>query len=126
MKRLWEVEHPYHCSPHDYYRPPSETLEYETIDEFLLEFGDSDIDMNYVFRWDWHTDAGESMTLDRVEIFFIKQRKGIFMPVIVTHPSRDDEPKLRKFLEKHWHLTQKLWDPFQMQEPKTLDGGNSR
>ena len=125
-KRLWEYDHQYYCSESnffvrrdsDYYNEPEESWA-----EFLEGWGKSDVDMNLVFRWDWHEldpDDYESdeekptgwsaENPDYLEIFFMLQRKGIFAPV-VCWVNKSDEPSIREWLASRWETMAAIWEP---------------
>ena len=105
MKRLWEVEHPYHCNKatwnnNNHYCHTSAT-------KFLEEFGGNDADLNYVVRWDWNTAEDGTQTFC---VYEIRQRKGFLCShqFPVTH---DDEPKLRAWLEQRYETVVANWKP---------------
>ena len=96
MKHLWEVEHPYYCNEGNYYQNGC-GQEYSTFAEFMESEGDSDIDYNLLFRWDWKEDgeycfetnaAKSSYNGDdyyrngRLLLFFMGQRKGAYLSLI--------------------------------------------
>ena len=53
MPHLWEIKHPYYCNEGNYFARESCCTEYGSWADFMEEGGDSDFDMNLVFRWDW-------------------------------------------------------------------------
>lgn len=129
MTRLWEVDHPYYCSDSNYYasgtNQPFHT--YGSWQEFYAEEGDSDLDMNLVFRWDWQRieyldddssvgraafDAkyDDNYRAYNLEIFWIGQRKGIYRGSTVA-VCRADEPAVREWLAIRWQHMRLLWDP---------------
>ena len=59
MEHLWEVEHDYYCNDGNYFSNDC-GMEFNTWSDFLSEFGDSDFDMNLLFRWDWKLDEHPS------------------------------------------------------------------
>lgn len=137
-ERLWDVDHPYYCSESNYYvgGVPRELLPHRLpfpgIDpwegftpydhqefESWADFGwkDSDPDMNLLFRWDWQTpdpddyEAGEERPPEKLELFWMLQRKGRFM--VVSFPvGRDEEPEIREWLQARFEHLLKLWTPF--------------
>lgn len=111
-KKLWEVDHPYYCSEGNYLRNGCH-FEYESWEDFLYEWGDSDPDLNLVFRWDWRegkdweVPEGEG----RLLIYIFLQRKAHHVST-ETIVSRDDEPAIRKWLEARAERIRQIWDPF--------------
>lgn len=109
--RLWEARHDYYCNEGNYYSNDC-GAEYESWADFLSEEGDSDMDMNLVFRWDWREGedweipAGQAQLL----LFWIGQRKGIYRYSRVT-VTRDDEPAIRAWLEPRFAHLKGLWEP---------------
>lgn len=123
-KRLWEVEHDYYCSEGNYLKPrdyPHD--EFESVDALLgisedifgEGFGDADMGMNLVFRWDWRTD--EDTGEERIAIFLVFQRKGFYRsigaPISSDPEKRDSEEKaLYDWLRPRWEYMRSLWEPF--------------
>lgn len=121
-RRLWEVDHPYYFDHN-----PKASPAFEGWDEFLAEFGDSEMDHNLVFRWDWRegTDwgAGDYRGDDyyrhaRLIVGFIAQRKGYCWSSTVK-VCRADEPAVRAWLEPRFRYLLEMWRPF-------VDGMESR
>jgi hypothetical protein len=53
-KHLWEVDHSYYMNEGNYFQSGMHT-EYKRWGEFIEEWGEyTDLDLNYVVRWDWH------------------------------------------------------------------------
>lgn len=58
-KHLWEYDHPYYCNEGNYLASPVRDAElncwqeYESWQDFHDDWGDTDPDLNLVFRWDW-------------------------------------------------------------------------
>lgn len=117
--RLWEVKHPYYCNLGNYYsNEPG--AEHKSWAEFIEENGDSDFDMNLVFRFDWREEDEETGDNNykgdpnyrngKLEIFWMGQRKGLYRFTVVE-VCRADEPKVLKFLKPRWEHMKKLWEP---------------
>ena len=78
----------------------------ESWEDFMEEWDTTDMDMNLVFRWDWekpqscdYDDPEEIPDHDTLRVFFMLQRKGIFMPITVS-VTETDEPAVREWLQK--------------------------
>jgi hypothetical protein len=110
--KLWEVEHPYYCSPQSYTENGTDES-FDSWREFFDEYGDSDFDMNLVFRFDWKSaDPDDGRDTDVLEVFFMQQRRGRFVPVTIA-VSRDDEPAARAWLRERYDHLKRLWTPFE-------------
>jgi len=122
QKHLWEVRHPYYCNEGNYYAPgcdqPTET--YKTFSEFLAEEGDTDADMNLLFRFDWREggDWGHGAAFNGdlyyrngvLLLFWMLQRKGLYWWTKVE-VCRADEPSVIEFLRPRLAHLLRLWEP---------------
>jgi hypothetical protein len=124
MTHLWEAKHDYYCAEGNYYAPGNQQpfLEHESFDDFLSEESDADLDMNLVFRWDWHegTDydlpefnGDENQRNGKLFIFFMGQRKGLYRWAEVD-VCRADEPKVIEYLMPRYRHLMKLWTPLNL------------
>ena len=107
LKEL-SIDHPYYCSEGNYYSNEARSR-YDTFTDFYQEMGDSDVDMNLVFRWDIHKE--DEKELYSAEIFIMHQRKGRFWPIKIDLITEEDVPKFIEYITKHWNLLKKLWKP---------------
>lgn len=116
---LWEVEHPYHMTEGNYFQNGMHTC-WSTLDGFLAEFGDSDLDYNYVVRWDWlegeDNGAGDYRGDDYyrngiLKVQFVGQRKALLYSHEIS-VCRADEPRVIEFLKPRFEYAKKLWEPF--------------
>lgn len=112
---LWEIKHPYYCNEGNYYAPGQEQPyhRYESFDGFLFEWGDADLDMNLVFRWDWKKvvddeDAPEEVR-DRLMVFIMGQRKGLYQWCEIDVTEADEEA-VRAYLMPRWEHLRRLWE----------------
>lgn len=122
QKHLWEVKHPYYCEEGQYFGNQSEykTIhEFKSWVEFIAEMGDSDMDFNLLFRWDWQ--EGEDYDLapfngdvnyrnGRLLMFFMHQRKG-FHSTSIVEVCRSDEAAIKAFLLPRLTHLKSLWEP---------------
>jgi hypothetical protein len=120
MKSLKElaVEHPYYCSGSNYYSN-EDNLHYNTWKEFSEVFMDADIDWNLCFRWDIIEDTkfvdgihDIKLGTYSMEVFIMKQRKGIFTPVKISRIFEEDVPSILEYLDKHYNRLLEMWEPF--------------
>jgi hypothetical protein len=112
---LKDYEHSYYCSGNNYYsRDPEQS--YNNWNEFIAvwdkpeDWTKDDIDYNLIFRWD--IQQNEESKEFYLELFFMKQRKGIFAPILIRNLKEDDLDSIQLLLEKHWEYLNHLWEPF--------------
>lgn len=117
-RHLWEVDHPYYCNNGNYFDNNCYT-EYETWSNFNEEFGNSDIDYNLVFRFDWKEgedhdaeayNGNDSYRNGFLDIYILGQRKGLFTAHRVFI-CRADEPSVIEFLKPRLERIKQLWEP---------------
>lgn len=117
-RHLWEVDHSYYCNLGNYFSNDC-FAEYKSWAEFIAEEGDSDMDYNLVFRWDWHEgedhDAGEYNGDDNYRngkfyVFWMGQRKGLYRYSEVE-VCRADEPAIIEWLKPRLAHLVSLWLP---------------
>lgn len=114
MTHLWEIDHPYYCNQGNYYAPGMDqpTEHYDSWSHFFDDEGDSDFDMNLVFRWDWRkADPNEENwgnEKDVLLIFWMGQRKGLYRWTDIDITDAD-EPAVKEWLSKRWQYLTLLW-----------------
>lgn len=101
MASLRGADHPYYATHGNYYSNEC-YAEYEGWDDFLESEGDSDPDLNLVYRWDWHG--------NQLSIFYVGQRKALHRSALVSVDSTD-EPRIREWLELRWETIVRNWWP---------------
>lgn len=119
-KHLWEVDHSYYCEQGNYFSTESVESYFKSFAEFMADRGNSDFDLNLVFRWDWNedeTEEGESTFNGDINyrngkllIFWMCQRKGIYCYSIIE-VCRADEPAVIEFLKPRLEHLMALWAP---------------
>lgn len=102
------IEHDYYCSDSNYYSNET-SVRYDTFADFYEEFHDADVDMNLVFRWDLK--MREASERYYMEIFQIKQRKGIFAPIYIKYFDEQDIPLFIKYITPHIEKLKNIWNP---------------
>lgn len=119
VKHLWEYDHPYYCTDGNYlaipYEHPECWEEYDSWQDFFEEWGDSDPDMNLVFRWDWrawHLEFPEEHPEENhvLKLFVMLQRKA-FSKSISVAVTADDEPAVREWLTERAKTVAAIWAP---------------
>lgn len=120
MSHLWEIDHPYYCSEGNYYVSGSQWgdvhSEYASWQDFIEDLGDTDPDLNLVFRWDWKRadpadyEDSEELPPDRLFVYWVLQRKAILRSTecVVTE---EDEPAVREWLTERAKTITALWEP---------------
>lgn len=108
LEQLHELsqQHPYYCSESNYYSNEC-TFTHNTFDDFLDEWADADLDMNLLFRWDLNKNDEKSYYM---QLYFIGQRKGIFMCNVIESIEESDIPKILDYLEVRKNHLFKLWN----------------
>lgn len=118
-KHLWECKHPYYMTEGNYFATGMHTA-FTTWDNFFSEFGDSDMDYNFVVRWDWlegeDWGAGEFRgdsyyRNGRLLVQFVAQRKAQLFSVEVS-VCRADEDRVRDWLTPRAAYLASMWQPF--------------
>jgi hypothetical protein len=133
--RLWEIHHPYYCNEGNYYASGSSIYdvhsEYDSWHDFIADWGDTDPDLNLVFRWDWNRadpddyDDGEELPPDRLLVFWVLQRKAILRSTecIVTEA---DEPAVREWLAERAKTIAAIWEPIALVYREDEQDGGTR
>lgn len=115
--RLRDANHPYYCSEGNFYKAgPDVHTSYESWADFHEDWGNTDEDMNLVFRWDWKVpdpndyDDGEELPAERLCVYWVLQRKAILRSTecVVT---AEDEPAVREWLTKRAKTIAAIWAP---------------
>ena len=101
------IKHPYYCTDQNYYAP-NEFISFSDWNDFYSQFGGADQDQNLVFRWDLKKkDSGEFF----LEVFFILQRKGIFLPVRIDCIKEENINEIASYLMLCWENLADIWHP---------------
>lgn len=118
--RLWEIDHPYYCTEGNYFvagtRWDEVHSEYDSWADFISEWGDTDPDMNLVFRWDWKRpdpddyDEDEEVPGDRLFVYWVLQRKAILRSTECA-VTEADEPAVREWLAERAKTIAAIWEP---------------
>ena len=108
MPHLWEVKHPYYSADSNFYAPG---MEHETWADFIDAEGDSDFDMNLLFRFDWiKADADNEQDGDKLFLFWMGQRKGLYRWSVIDIKDADEDA-VRAWLKPRFDHLKKLWEP---------------
>lgn len=96
------TNHSYYCS--DSHHNHSE---YESWEEFKVEFNDLDMDMNFLFRFDFKEDEDNPNSYE-LEVFFIQQRKGHLATTFISNIQPDDMPEIMFMIKMYQKLQHHL------------------
>lgn len=122
MTHLWEADHAYYCNEGNYFASDTEcSARYRTWAEFFESEGNSDMDYNLLFRWDWKEgpegeDSGSAFNGDVnyrngiLLLFWMGQRKGLYRWTEVE-VCRADEAAVIAFLQPRLDYLADLWAP---------------
>lgn len=102
MKKLWDYEHPYSMQGGCYFDRDCSAA-FASFEEFLVEWGDLDPDLNRVHRWDFNDDRSQ------VDIYFVMQRKAYTYSCHVAIKPEDHD-RIKEFLKPHAEYNRKLWE----------------
>lgn len=108
------VNHNYYCRS-TAWNSNDEQTEFETWNDFYVEFGDADKDYNLLFRWDIKLktdDEGEEIQKEyEMEVFYMGQRKGLFWSNKILTVTDTDVPQIVEFLKSYLDYLKELWLP---------------
>lgn len=111
MKKLWEIEHPYYHNSGCYYSNDCHN-DYDSFEDFREEWKDSDMDYNWIIRWDWldSSDPDEELSSDLLQITFFMQRKRYPLSCWIK-VTKDDLDAVTKFLTPYAEYMKEMWEP---------------
>lgn len=117
-----KTSHPYHCEEQNFRARGDDTIHrFESWASFMEDgWGDSDMDLNLLFRWDWHEDR--EWTDYTLQLCFMLQRKGDYRCVEVK-TTDIDAPAVREWLTKRWQHLCRLWAPISEAPPAAQGKG---
>jgi hypothetical protein len=102
------VKHNYYASESNYYSNEC-SFNYDTWKDFHNEMGDSNTDMNLVYRWDVNQSEDEQTYY--MEVFIIGQRKGKYMASFIEVVTDEDVKSIVEYLNKSWKKLNQIWLP---------------
>ncbi len=108
------AEHPYGCQTGSFDAQEHHT-EWSSWADFYEEYGDADVDMNLVWRWDWVlpdlNEDPEDREEEHLEVFMVHQRRADYKSHRIK-VTKKDESVVYLFLAKHAEVMAKIWAPF--------------
>lgn len=127
MKHLWDVEHPYYMTEGNYFSNDCHSR-FDAWAGFMSQFGDCDMDYNYVVRWDWREGDGWGLgdyngddyyRHARLFVQFVGQRKATLWSAEI-HVCRADEPAIIEWLMPRFEYARTMWAPFHSGDRQAL------
>jgi len=123
-RHLWEYDHPFYCAEGNYYASGDQWDEvytsYDSWADFMAEWGDTDPDLNLVFRWDWiksddyePDDGAICVPEDKLFIFWVLQRKALLRTTVCAVTAAD-EPSVRAWLADRAKAIAAIWEPISL------------
>lgn len=117
--RLWEADHDYYCDA------GGSQFRYASWEEFHDEWGDSDMALDMVVRWDWWLGVDENgdegyYEYDEVTVTFLQGRRGRVVDARFRVEIKDRErvePLFRTWLEPRWAFLKSEWEPISQEGP---------
>lgn len=106
--RSHSIKHPYYPSTYD-------VTNWSSVDDFLTEYRDADLNYNLVIRWDI---IPVSVNVRDMVITLWHPRKSYIVQHQISDVGEEDMPKLIDYLEDHRTYHDKLWNPIQPNVPK--------
>lgn len=110
FSNLINAYHPYYCTLSRWNEKDS-VKEYDNFEDFCFDWGGCDYDYNLLFRYDISPKDGNETGQYTMELFFMLQRKGLFVPVRIRTVTESDEDIIINFLEPRWKYMKQLWEP---------------
>lgn len=125
-RHLWEYDHPFYCAEGNYYTSGDQWDEvytsYDSWADFIAEWGDTDPDLNLVFRWDWiksnpddyePDDGAIRVPEDKLLVFWVLQRKALLRTTVCAVTAAD-EPAVRAWLADRAKAIAAIWEPISL------------
>lgn len=125
-KHLWEIDHPYYMNEGNYFSNDCH-FSFESFNDFFAEWGDADMDYNWVIRWDWLVDDNDDEVegwvppSDRkdtdisgiLKVQIVGQRKAKLQSCSVR-VCRLDETRVREYLSGYAAYMAQMWEGFDL------------
>jgi hypothetical protein len=108
------AKHPFYCNDFNCYTPTA-AQEFATVDEFLKKYKNTSTDLDLCFRFDvkpFSESCDNKIGPYYAEIFIMRQRQGLFRPIVICNYTAADDEKMKAWLEPHWKKLKEMWKPF--------------
>ena len=108
---LKDYKHDYYCCDSCYTDNDSACV-YETWGDFCEEWSDAENCWNYLFRWDIYNKKDDyGTTVYYMELFYMLQRKGKFVPILIRSITESDMNSISIFLKGKSEYIKNIWSP---------------
>ena len=120
------TDHSYYCCDTRWNQRRDEKAEFDCWEDFKSDWCPEnrtyDDDLNHLFRFDlqqkYEEKTDDNTGSMQLLLFFMLQRKGLFVPVTVNNITEADMPEITEFLQKRWEYIKKQWCEFSGHETK--------
>ena len=115
--RYYVDKHPYYMNETNYLADGSINhgqMLFDTVEDFLAEWGDSDLDYNAVFRWDIKEKRDEDdkpLGTYSMQIAMILQRKGHLIINIIGEVTEESLEPIVTWLQGRYGYIKRIWEP---------------
>lgn len=120
MLKYEETHHSYYCENVNFYNNKISKVfsNWKDFKENWLETtwlpeqiptDEMDDDLNHIFRFDIRDNERGGLLL---ELFFMLQKKGIFLPITIKYIKESDMPEINEFLIQRWNYLKNQWIEF--------------
>lgn len=117
---LKPTNHSYYCSTARWDQRRDEVAEFDCWEDFKDDWCPKGItyddDLNHLFRFDfqykYEDETDDNTGPMQLLLFFMLQRKGLFVPVTVNNITEADMPEITEFLQKRWEYLKGQWTEF--------------
>lgn len=114
------TNHSYYCSTTRWDQHRDEMAEFDCWEDFKDDWCPNGIvyddDLIHLFRFDfqykYEDETDDNTGPMQLLLFFMLQRKGLFVPVIVNNITEADMPEITEFLQKRWEYLKGQWAEF--------------
>lgn len=114
------TNHSYYCSTARWDQRRDEVAEFDCWEDFKDDWCPKgrtyDDDLNHLFRFDfqykYEDETDDNTGPMQLLLFFMLQRKGLFVPVTVNNITEADMPEITEFLQKRWKYLKGQWAEF--------------
>jgi len=107
-----ETNHPYYCEAFE----TKNLNEYQSWNDFNTAWGIDTLDKDYnmLFRYDIEQHFNNEDKADgyMLKLFFIQQRHGKYVPIVVYNIKENDIPIIEKWLYENWEYMKTMWKEF--------------
>lgn len=97
------TNHSYRCELTNYNGDTTQI--YHSWEDFKIAYDLDNIDMdyNYLFRYD-------IMSIGELYLYYMQQRRGKFVPVVVCNITPHDIPEINEYIDKCRTYIKNLWE----------------